>query len=219
MATKNSAAKAAPKTEKAAKPAEEKLTAGQKAAATKKANAAKVAPAKSAKVTKTGKSFPAMDKEAKEAAPKATAKAAPVKLVKPKAKAETVDVKAKAPPKAAKAAPAKATPAETDEVVTSIGRKQLAETLRERMSAAGIAVPLKVTETLVAEFENTVSEALAQGSEVALPGFGKFRVSLRKGGQRRSPATGEAVTVADAWAVGFKVGKALKDKVNTRPTA
>lgn len=194
MATKNLAAKAAPAEAGT-------LTAGQKAAATKKANAS--VPEKVIKATPI--------KAVKEVAPKAAAKESPVKLVKPVA-----DVKP-APPKAVKAVVAKVPQAEEVENAEAVGRKQLAEDVRALMHEQGIGVSSKVTLALVECFEQAITNTLGQGKDVVLPGFGKFKVSMRAGGSRRNPSSGEPMEVAASWAVSFKVGKALKTTANNRP--
>lgn len=56
-----------------------------------------------------------------------------------------------------------------------------------------------------------VSEALANGEEVALAGFGKFEVKERAERQGVNPATGEKIMIAASKAVSFKAGKSLKD--------
>jgi len=208
MATKNVAAKAAPEAEAG------KVDAVKKAA-TKKADAkaATAAPVKASKAAAPAKA----EKAVKEAAPKAAAKTAPIKLVKSAAK-EAPEVKP-APAKAAKAAVAKVAPAVEVESTDAVGRKQLADDVRHLMQEQGVAVSPKLAVALVESFETSVSKALSAGKDVVLPGFGKFKVALRTGGERRNPSNGEMITVADAWAVSFKVGKALKTSANTRATA
>lgn len=63
-------------------------------------------------------------------------------------------------------------------------------------------------------FTKTVSDTLAAGGEVALTGFGTFKVSQRAERQGRNPKTGEALTIAAAKMPAFKAGKALKDALN-----
>ncbi len=58
-----------------------------------------------------------------------------------------------------------------------------------------------------------VAEALANGEEVALAGFGKFEVKERAERQGVNPATGEKITIAASKAVSFKAGKSLKDSL------
>ncbi|WEK02179.1 MAG: HU family DNA-binding protein [Candidatus Sphingomonas phytovorans] len=59
-----------------------------------------------------------------------------------------------------------------------------------------------------------ISDAAAKGDEVALNGFGKFKVKDTPGRQGRNPATGAAITIAAARKLTFTPAKALKDKLN-----
>lgn len=61
---------------------------------------------------------------------------------------------------------------------------------------------------------DTVQAAVAAGEEVALPGFGTFKRTLRAGGERRNPATGETIVVADKRVPVFKAGAGFKGLVN-----
>ena len=69
------------------------------------------------------------------------------------------------------------------------------------------------TRALNATFE-TISDVLAKGDRVPLIGFGTFAVSKRSGRTARNPRTGEAIKIPARRAVTFKVGSALKEKVN-----
>ena len=59
-----------------------------------------------------------------------------------------------------------------------------------------------------------VGEALADGEEVLLPGFGTFGTRRRPARTGRSPRTGAAVSKAASTSPTFKAGKTLKDAVN-----
>lgn len=59
-----------------------------------------------------------------------------------------------------------------------------------------------------------VSEELAKGGEVTIPGFGTFRTSERAERAGRNPQTGAAMTIAASTAVKFVAGSALKASVN-----
>lgn len=61
---------------------------------------------------------------------------------------------------------------------------------------------------------DAIVEALAEGEEVAILGFGAFKVAERAARTARNPQTGEIVEVPESKAVTFKVSKALKDKLN-----
>ena len=61
---------------------------------------------------------------------------------------------------------------------------------------------------------SAVTEELAQGNEVALVGFGTFKVSARAARKGRNPQTGAELQIAASNAPAFKAGKSLKDAVN-----
>jgi DNA-binding protein HU-beta len=60
----------------------------------------------------------------------------------------------------------------------------------------------------------SVTEELASGGNVALVGFGTYKVNDRAARTGRNPQTGEAIQIAAAKVPAFKAGKALKDAVN-----
>lgn len=57
-------------------------------------------------------------------------------------------------------------------------------------------------------------DALADGEEIALIGFGNFSVSERKSRNGRNPQTGEVIKIPAAKGVRFRPGKNLKAKIN-----
>lgn len=59
-----------------------------------------------------------------------------------------------------------------------------------------------------------IIEAVADGQEVSISGFGKFSVSERAAREGRNPATGESITIAASKSPKFKAAKAFKDTVN-----
>ena len=63
-------------------------------------------------------------------------------------------------------------------------------------------------------FIDIAGEELAKGETVQLTGFGTFDVKERAGRTGRNPRTGETITIKASKSVGFKAGKALKDKDN-----
>jgi DNA-binding protein HU-beta len=64
-------------------------------------------------------------------------------------------------------------------------------------------------------FLGSVIEELADGEQVALVGFGTFSVSDRAARTGRNPQTGATIEIAAAKVAKFKVGKGLKDAVNS----
>jgi integration host factor subunit beta len=57
--------------------------------------------------------------------------------------------------------------------------------------------------------------ALTQGDKVELRGFGSFRIRQRHSRRGRNPKTGGAVSVPEKRVPYFKVGKRLRELVNT----
>lgn len=63
-------------------------------------------------------------------------------------------------------------------------------------------------------FIDSVTDALKDGDDVRLLGFGNFMVSRREAKMGRNPQTGAQVEIKAANVARFKVGKGLKDKIN-----
>jgi DNA-binding protein HU-beta len=62
----------------------------------------------------------------------------------------------------------------------------------------------------------SVEEALKNGEEVKLVGFGTFSVSERKATIGRNPKTNEPINIAARYVPKFKPGKQFKDIVEKR---
>lgn len=62
-------------------------------------------------------------------------------------------------------------------------------------------------------FLGIVSDALAEGKEVNITGFGKFCVVNRAQREGINPQTKEKITIPATKAPAFKAGKNLKEKV------
>lgn len=61
---------------------------------------------------------------------------------------------------------------------------------------------------------DAVTEAMKDGDQVTLVGFGTFLVRKREARTGRNPRTGEPLQIAASNVPSFKAGKALKDAVN-----
>jgi len=61
---------------------------------------------------------------------------------------------------------------------------------------------------------DAITNALKEGDQVVLVGFGTFAVKERAARTGRNPQTGQPIEIAAAKVPGFKPGKALKDAVN-----
>lgn len=59
-----------------------------------------------------------------------------------------------------------------------------------------------------------ITEALKNGDQVSLIGFGTFSVRDRAARTGRNPQTGATINIAASKNPAFKAGKALKDAVN-----
>ncbi len=70
------------------------------------------------------------------------------------------------------------------------------------------------TEAVVDGFISTVINALRDGRNIEIRGFGSFKVKKRKGRIARNPRTGEQVMVTEHWVPLFKVSKEVKTIVN-----
>ena len=68
--------------------------------------------------------------------------------------------------------------------------------------------------TLIDAFlKELISEASA-GAEIALPGFGKFKVKETPEREGRNPANGEKIKIAASRKLTFSAAKAVKDALN-----
>jgi len=70
------------------------------------------------------------------------------------------------------------------------------------------------TEAVVDGFIQTVINAMKEGKNIEIRGFGSFKVKRRKGRMARNPRTGEQVKVDEHFVPIFKVSKELKQVVD-----
>jgi integration host factor subunit beta len=73
----------------------------------------------------------------------------------------------------------------------------------------------KETELIVNTVFDNITLALTKGDKVELRGFGSFRIRRRNPRRGRNPKTGDAVKVPEKRVPFFKVGKRLREIVNT----
>jgi len=59
-----------------------------------------------------------------------------------------------------------------------------------------------------------LADAAAEGAEISINGFGKFKVKESAAREGRNPATGATIQIAASKKLGFTPAKALKDKLN-----
>ncbi|WP_455474595.1 HU family DNA-binding protein [Bartonella sp. B30(2025)] len=70
--------------------------------------------------------------------------------------------------------------------------------------------------SMVDAFLASVTEALASGDDVRLPGFGSFEVSHRAATKGRNPSTGAEIEIPARSVPKFSAGKGLKEAVNKK---
>lgn len=89
-------------------------------------------------------------------------------------------------------------------------KKELAEVLFEKM---GLETKKKSEEVVEFIFD-TIAKTMTRGEEVAISGFGTFKVARRAARQGVNPRTGEKIQIAASVKPKFRAGKALKEAVN-----
>jgi len=71
----------------------------------------------------------------------------------------------------------------------------------------------KQAKEIVEGIFESITNSLAKGEEVAIPGFGTFRVVKRSAREARNPRTGEKIRVPAKVVPKFKPAKVLKEAV------
>lgn len=80
------------------------------------------------------------------------------------------------------------------------------------MQAANLETK-KQAQQAVEAFLDTIVKTLGRGEEVAITGFGTFRVVKRAARMGINPKTGEKIQIAASTKPKFKAGKGLKEAV------
>lgn len=79
--------------------------------------------------------------------------------------------------------------------------------------ADAVGLPKKQAQAAVEAVFDTIVKTMSKGEDVAIPGFGTFRVYKRKARMGRNPATGEQIRIPAATKPKFRAGKLLKEAV------
>ena len=77
----------------------------------------------------------------------------------------------------------------------------------------------RATEVVVNTIFDAMVDALKRGDRIEIRGFGSFQVKLRDARDGRNPKTGEPVHIGSKRTPFFKVGKELKQMVDSRSKA
>lgn len=71
-------------------------------------------------------------------------------------------------------------------------------------------------EKVIDMFTSSIIDAMGQGNEISLIGFGNFSISKVAARTGRNPRTGEALEILARNQPKFKIGQKLKDAVNRK---
>lgn len=88
-------------------------------------------------------------------------------------------------------------------------KAQLTETV---MKAVGMQTKAEAERAVDAVFD-TIVKTMSRGEEVAITGFGTFRVAKRAARMGRNPKTGESIQIKASTKPKFRAGKVLKEAV------
>jgi DNA-binding protein HU-beta len=90
-----------------------------------------------------------------------------------------------------------------------MNKAELVSAIAQRSEQSATAV-----HAVLSAFEDVVTEEVAAGRKVSLPGFLTFERSERAARSGRNPATGQEIQIPAASVPKVKVGKTFKDAVN-----
>ena len=88
-------------------------------------------------------------------------------------------------------------------------KAEFVKTLKEQ---AGLST-LAQAETVYEKLFGVIGTALKKGDDIAISGFGSFKVVNRKARKGRNPRTGKEIQIQASKAVKFTPGKALKESL------
>ena len=72
-------------------------------------------------------------------------------------------------------------------------------------------------ETLVNTVFDSISTTLVEGGRVELRGFGAFSIRKREARKARNPKNGQEVYIGERFAIYFRTGKELRERINNAP--
>ena len=82
----------------------------------------------------------------------------------------------------------------------------------DKLAEKGKITKKLATESIDLVF-STIGEALVKGEEIAVPGFGKFSIVVRKARSGLNPRTKEKLNIPETKAPKFSAAKALKESI------
>lgn len=90
-------------------------------------------------------------------------------------------------------------------------KSDLVQALSEKVTS----LTKKECEAIVDTVFLNMKEALQKGEKIEIRGFGSFTVRVRRAKEGRNPKTGDKVAIPEKRIPFFKVGKELRELVNT----
>jgi integration host factor subunit beta len=87
--------------------------------------------------------------------------------------------------------------------------------LIERVAELVPQISKKDTELVVNTIFQSMTDALRRGDRIEIRGFGSFQVKVREAREGRNPKTGEEVRIPAKRTPFFKVGKELKERIDS----
>ena len=72
-------------------------------------------------------------------------------------------------------------------------------------------------ETLVNTVFDDIAGTLLDGGRVELRGFGAFSIRKREARKARNPKNGQEVYIGERYAIYFRTGKELRERINKAP--
>jgi len=85
--------------------------------------------------------------------------------------------------------------------------------LAEKLAASQGLTKVEARKLVDAVFAE-VADAAAAGEEIALNGFGKFKVKETPAREGRNPSNGATIAIAASKKLSFSAAKAVKDRLN-----
>lgn len=103
----------------------------------------------------------------------------------------------------------------TISIIINIGDKKMKKSELITLIAEKAGTDNKTAKANVELVLDSIYEALAEGEDVSLAGFGNFEIRERKASRAKNPATGEIIDVPAKKSVAFKATKSLREKLNS----
>ena len=90
--------------------------------------------------------------------------------------------------------------------------------MNKRELVSTLSSNLQITDAeaqrFVDSFQGIISDALSNGEEISLIGFGRFHTKKQRARIGRNPSTGESIKIPAKMLPAFSPGKTLKETVN-----